>query len=234
MAVSFVSIDLWSILLRLLLAAFLGGIIGWEREQRHKQAGFKTHLLVALGACLIMLISIYGFEETLNHPNARFDPARIAAQVVSGIGFLGAGAILRHPNMVVTGLTTAATLWVVAAIGLSVGSGFFIPAVATTVIVLLSMVVLRGVESRIVRSRRYKELTLVVSDRPGKLGEITTLLGSENVDIRSVSMAEGSGDETTPFLEMRFRVRVSPRLDFVPIVYRLRQIEGVREVQYDD
>ncbi|GAB7386769.1 MgtC/SapB family protein [Bacillaceae bacterium] len=227
-------IDGITIVERLLLAALLGGVIGWEREQRNKQAGFKTHLLVSVGSALIMLISIYGFGETLDHVNARFDPARLAAQVVSGIGFIGAGAILRHSNMVVSGLTTAATLWVVAAIGLSVGSGFYFAAVATTAIVIISMFALRFLERKFVVPRRYKDLRIVVTDVPGKLGEIASILGREKIDIRNIAIAEENVDEEEPSIEVRFRVRVSPRRDFLQIIEELRKIEGVKELQYDE
>ncbi|MGH2677187.1 MAG: MgtC/SapB family protein, partial [Actinomycetota bacterium] len=108
--------------LRLLGAALLGGVIGLEREVRDQPAGFRTHMLVALGSCLFTLISAYGFGAFQGDPGVPYDPTRIAAQIVTGIGFLGAGAIIRS-GMSVRGLTTAASLWVVAAIGMAVGAG---------------------------------------------------------------------------------------------------------------
>ncbi len=126
-------------ILRLFAAAVMGGIIGMERGYRAKEAGVRTHFLVALGSALFMIVSQFGFETVLGLPyNIRLDPSRIASQVVSGIGFIGAGTIIfqRH---VVKGLTTAAGLWVTAAIGMTCGSGLYILAIATTLLVLLCL-----------------------------------------------------------------------------------------------
>jgi len=123
---------------RLVLATFFGGLIGLEREIHGKVAGLRTHALVSIGAALIMLVSIDIYEAYRGVVSV--DPSRIAAQVVSGIGFLGAGAIIRFPSGI-TGLTTAASLWVVAAIGLACGAGFIKPALTTTLLVLMVLVV---------------------------------------------------------------------------------------------
>lgn len=123
-------------ILRITVAAILGGAIGLEREYREKAAGFRTHFLVALGSALFMIISVYGFEGALTSANHRLDVSRVAAQVVSGIGFIGAGSIVFQKNMVV-GLTTAAGVWVTAAIGLACGSGMYLLSTAATVLVLI-------------------------------------------------------------------------------------------------
>ena len=128
-------------ILRIFVAALLGGFIGLEREYREKAAGLRTHFLVALGSALFMIISAYGFEGVLTNENMRLDVSRIAAQVVTGIGFIGAGTIIFQKN-VVRGLTTAAGLWVTAAIGLACGTGMFVAAVITTAMVLLGLEVL--------------------------------------------------------------------------------------------
>src|SRR2546423_3115914 len=132
------------VLLRLVIAAGLGGAIGFERELRERQAGLRTHLVVCVGSALFTLVSAYGFREFLVHGGSlvRTDPTRIAAQIVSGIGFLGAGAIIRQ-GLSVRGLTTAASLWLVAAIGMASGAGHFTGAVITTVFVLVSLWPLR-------------------------------------------------------------------------------------------
>lgn len=226
-------IDYFVVVERLALAAVLGGIIGWERERRNKQAGFKTHLLVSVGSALIMLTSIYGFTDLIDHPNARFDPARLAAQVVSGIGFLGAGAILRHSNMIVSGLTTAATLWVVAAIGLSVGSGFYFPAVATTCVVLISVVLLRGVEARFATTKKVRELKVAVEETQGTLQEISDRLDEERIEVRKVSFSEKRGEAGTPYTVVKFRIRLSAKKDLLEVAEHLHKINGVKEVQFD-
>ena len=125
-------------ILRIFVAALLGGVIGLEREYRDKAAGFRTHFLVALGSALFMIISAYGFEGTLVTDSHRLDVSRIAAQVVTGIGFIGAGTIIFQKNAV-RGLTTAAGVWVVAAIGLACGAGLYLLATAATVLVLLGL-----------------------------------------------------------------------------------------------
>lgn len=125
-------------ILRLLAATAMGAVIGLEREYHAKEAGVRTHLLVALGSCLFMILSIYGFDFMLDYDNVSFDPSRIAAQVVTGIGFIGAGTII-FQKQVVRGLTTAAGLWVTAAIGLACGNGMFWVALITTAIVLISL-----------------------------------------------------------------------------------------------
>ena len=126
--------------LRIFVAALLGGAIGLEREYRAKEAGLRTHFLVALGSALFMVVSAYGFEGAMYSPEHRWDVSRVAAQVVSGIGFIGAGTIIFHKSEnVVRGLTTAAGLWVTAAIGLACGGGMYVLSIASTVLVLVGL-----------------------------------------------------------------------------------------------
>ena len=126
--------------LRIFVAALLGGVIGLEREYRAKEAGFRTHFLVALGSALFMIVSAYGFEDVVSLPSHQLDVSRVAAQVVSGIGFIGAGTIIFHKSEnAVRGLTTAAGVWVVAAIGLACGGGLYALAIAATVLVLAGL-----------------------------------------------------------------------------------------------
>lgn len=236
-------IDYYTIAVRLVLAAVLGGIIGWERERRNKQAGFRTHLLVAVGSALIMLTSGYGFAGLMNELNGqlgpssgilvRFDPTRIAAQVVSGIGFLGAGAILRHSNVMVSGLTTAATLWVVAAIGLSVGSGFYFPAIATTVVALISVLMLRGVEVKYANTAKVRELKLVMEDSAGLLKEMNDILEEERIDISKVSFSDKVTEDGDRYMVTKFRIRFPAKKNMLTVVKQLQDLNGVKEVHYD-
>lgn len=130
----------WEFVLRIFVAALLGGAIGLEREYRAKEAGFRTHFLVALGSALFMVVSAYGFEGAMHTPEHRWDVSRVAAQVVSGIGFIGAGTIIfRKQENVVSGLTTAAGVWVTAAIGLACGGGMYVVATASTILVLFGL-----------------------------------------------------------------------------------------------
>lgn len=127
-------------IIRIFVAALLGGAIGLEREYRAKEAGFRTHFLVALGSALFMIVSAYGFEGAMLTPEHRWDVSRVASQVVSGIGFIGAGTIIFHKSEnVVRGLTTAAGLWVTAAIGLACGGGMYVLSIASTFLVLVGL-----------------------------------------------------------------------------------------------
>jgi putative Mg2+ transporter-C (MgtC) family protein len=131
------------IIIRLILSVVLGGLIGLERQLHRRAAGLRTHIMVSLGSCLIMLTSLYVFDIYNNR--VPLDPTRLAAGVITGIGFLGAGAIIRDREGV-KGLTTAASLWVVAGIGLAVGSGFYLGGIFTTVLALVALVLLRYIE----------------------------------------------------------------------------------------
>ena len=131
----------YDFLLRIFVAAILGGLIGLEREYRAKEAGFRTHFLVALGSALFMIVSAYGFSDVpFDDMTSRWDVSRIAAQVVSGIGFIGAGTIIfRKAENIVSGLTTAAGLWVTAAIGLACGGGMYVLSIGCTLMVLIGL-----------------------------------------------------------------------------------------------
>src|SRR6195952_3616244 len=135
----------WDLAARLLLAAALGSLIGAERERLAWTAGLRTHMLVCVGACLFMIVSAFGFSDIINSYHIILDSSRVAAQVVSGIGFLGAGSILLRGE-VVKGLTTAASLWTVAAIGLAVGGGLYLEAVSATAIALIILAVFKPFE----------------------------------------------------------------------------------------
>jgi putative Mg2+ transporter-C (MgtC) family protein len=133
------------VLIRLLLAAFLGSVIGFERERLLWAAGIRTHMVVCVGACLIMIVSAFGFGDSLTSQNVVLDPSRVAAQVVSGIGFLGAGAILARGE-IVRGLTTAASVWTVAAIGLAVGGGLYFAAGVSTAVIIVILAGIKPIE----------------------------------------------------------------------------------------
>lgn len=138
--------DFLTIIIRVLIALVLSGLIGFERELKNHSAGFRTHILVGIGACLMMCLSLYGFQQFEGtNLNIRFDPARIPSYVISGIGFLGAGTIIVYGGTI-RGLTTAASIWTVAGLGLVVGAGMYAVAVFTTLIILLSLVFLNNLE----------------------------------------------------------------------------------------
>jgi putative Mg2+ transporter-C (MgtC) family protein len=146
------TIPYWEVVLRLVLASLLCGAIGFERETRDQAAGFRTHILLGLGAALFTLVSAYGFEPftraALGSGGLQFDPTRIAAQIIAGVGFIGAGAIIRQGGDV-RGLTTAASLWAVSAIGMAVGAGYLFGATAATVLATATLYALRRIRSSI-------------------------------------------------------------------------------------
>jgi putative Mg2+ transporter-C (MgtC) family protein len=164
-------LSLGELLFRITLAGVLGGAIGAERELRERGAGLRTHTLVAVGAALFTLVSAYGWSDFRfsNSQGVVFDPTRIAAQIVTGIGFLGAGAIIRQ-GLSVRGLTTAATLWAVAAIGLAAGAGYYSAAAATTVLVLFALWPLRIAANRLYSRVRPEQVRLLVELRTGETG----------------------------------------------------------------
>ena len=155
---------IWDFVWRLVLAALFGTIIGLDREYREKEAGFRTHFLVSLGSALMMIVSQYGFSEILTHDGVSLDPSRIAAQVVSGIGFIGAGTIIFN-HQIVRGLTTAASLWATAGIGLTAGAGMSWLALAATILTLVAL----GGLSLVFRSLGSRRMVVVfsASDRTG-------------------------------------------------------------------
>jgi len=225
-------IDWLTITFRLLLAIILGGLIGLEREQSSHAAGFRTHILVCLGSSLIMLLSIYGFPQFANEPNVRIDPARLAAQVISGIGFLGAGTILRN-GLSISGLTTAASLWVVAAIGLAVGAGFYFASALACFMVLFSLWMLNIVEKKYLNNKKYHTIKITAIDKPGTLGLISSALGSSAIDIRKVFLEDSGEEEERKKILITFHVKM-PKPNMAPqIVEEIRLIKGVSEVSVE-
>lgn len=173
------------VLIRIILACLLGGLIGMERESVNRPAGFRTHILVCMGSTLVMLTGIFLFNNYRGLTN--LDPARLGAQVISGIGFLGAGTILRE-GLTVKGLTTAASLWAVACIGLAIGSGFYLGAIVATVFVFVILFFFSKFEIYV--SKRHNEINLkiITINKPGQIGKIGTELGKMNISIQNISL----------------------------------------------
>src|SRR6266699_353354 len=158
-------ISVQTTLIRLGLSLVLGALVGLEREQGERAAGIRTHTLVALGSCLIMIVSAFGFADILGTRAVVLDPSRIAAQVVSGIGFLGAGTILLRKE-IIKGLTTAAAIWVVAAIGLACGAGLLLAAICTTVLTIAVLILLQPLRGRIRSAPAMQHLRIKVTAEP--------------------------------------------------------------------
>ena len=176
----------WEFITRIFVAALLGGAIGLEREYRSKEAGFRTHFLVALGSTLFMIISQYGFGEVLDNDHVSLDPSRIASQVVTGIGFIGAGTIIFQKH-VVRGLTTAAGLWVTSAIGLTCGAGMYMLSIASTTLVLLCLEALNFIINRM--GTRVILVTFVSPSREA-LNHVLEMMKENEVHIDSCKLRE--------------------------------------------
>jgi putative Mg2+ transporter-C (MgtC) family protein len=218
-------------LLRLALAAALGAAIGVERELREREAGLRTHLLVGLGSALFTIVSAYGFHDFLASGESvvRADPTRIAAQIVTGIGFLGAGAIIRQ-GLSVRGLTTAATLWVVAAIGLASGAGYYSGAVITTALVLISLWPLRIAAYRMLHRFRPEDGRLLVQLPAGaSSGVVIDEVEHWGARIEAIEVSQ-EGDRRRLLLDVELpREANSPAL-----VARIADVEGVADVRWSD
>lgn len=226
-------IYIWEIVFRLILSAVIGGLIGMERESNNRPAGLRTHVLVTLGACLVMLISMYGFIG-FGVDGTGGDPARLAAQVVSGIGFLGAGTILRTGNNI-RGLTTAASLWVCGCIGLAIGNGYYIGGLVTAAIVLFTLISLGVLEKRIFK-KKYKVLIVECRERAGLMGDIGQILGIHNIIIKDIRIYRDDSEDNEAeidepsVIEIHFTVKIPRVLNnskFFEEITRVNSVEGV-------
>jgi putative Mg2+ transporter-C (MgtC) family protein len=220
-------LSLAELALRIGLAAGLGAAIGLERELREREAGLRTHLLVSLGAALFTLVSAYGWRDwRFSTPEGIvFDPTRIAAQIVTGVGFLGAGAIIRQ-GLTVRGLTTAATLWAVAAIGMAVGAGYYSAAILTTAVVLVSLWPLRVLAFKIFTRLRPEERPLEIELASGASAQpLLAAVEELGADVESFQL-EQSRDGRLVVLRAAFPEGAAKALT------RLADLEDVRAVRW--
>ncbi|MBI5376654.1 MAG: MgtC/SapB family protein [Candidatus Schekmanbacteria bacterium] len=217
-------IDLQVTLLRLLIVTALSGIIGLERERRNQPAGFRTHIILGIGSTLTMLISIHMVEIFPQHSS---DPARIAAQVVTGVGFLGAGAILRF-GASVKGLTTAASLWTTAVIGLAIGSGYYSGGFIAAFIIVLALSVLNKVEKFFLGSKGDKSLLLTAIESPDILTNVEQALVMANVSIVNIRLNKNA---FTKELDINAVIRVPADVDIFYLQKKLADIKDISEVE---
>ncbi|MCU1284827.1 MAG: MgtC/SapB transporter [Acidobacteriales bacterium] len=202
--------------LKLLIAAILGGIIGLERELKHKPAGLRTNMFICFGSAMYTLLSFRYSQGTLDHN-------RIAAQIIPGIGFIGAGAIL-HSGGSVSGITTAATLFVVASIGMAVGGGEYLSATFATVVILLALNVLGWVEARFNFKSVLMSYEVGSKDPEGMLAEVNRILEEQRLIMQTVKMGQGNGGH-----RVQFTVEAKHR-DHVALTEKLRKCTGIERV----
>jgi putative Mg2+ transporter-C (MgtC) family protein len=215
---------IYEIIFKLALAGILGGLIGLERESLSRPAGLRTYTLVCVGSALAMIVSIDIYLQYYQTVNA--DPGRIAAQVISGIGFLGAGTIMRE-GASVQGLTTASGLWVVACIGLAVGAGLYVPAIATTILILFVLIYFIKFEARFTGRREYKGIVMVVEDKPGQVGIIGSILGDLCVLIKNIQLTQVEDN----YLEIEVLLQIPAGLSVEQVIEELSNVKGLRSIE---
>ncbi|MGE8475421.1 MAG: MgtC/SapB family protein [Paraburkholderia hospita] len=211
---------------RLVLAAALGSVIGFERERLSWAAGLRTHMLVCVGSTLIMIVSAFGFADVLGNQHVVLDPSRIAAQVVSGIGFLGAGSILLRGE-IIRGLTTAASLWSVAAIGLAVGGGLYTASIAATIIILIILAGIKPIEKRFITVKQRRQLSLLVERGSMTFHTLHEALGPASPRVRQFVMQQS--DDDAQMDEVTITLHRVSSTEYAAICGQLRALQGVKE-----
>jgi putative Mg2+ transporter-C (MgtC) family protein len=208
------------VLIRLLVALVLGGVIGFERERQERAAGLRTVTMVSLGSCLFTLLSIGAFHGTTNT-----DPSRVAAQVVTGIGFLCAGTIFLRKDLV-RGLTTAATIWATAAIGMAAATAEFFAASFTTLLILVVLMVLKPIERRLFKRPQEARVSLLMPRRDGGIEAVRTALATLGAVPQSIEFQEVGPAED----RMEFELDVPPSCTTADLLRQLRAVEGVHQI----
>ncbi|MGJ9460441.1 MgtC/SapB family protein [Oceanobacillus sp. CF4.6] len=217
--------DFLLIVLRLFVALLLSGMIGFEREINNHSAGFRTHILVGVGSCLMMILSLFGFISFMEtYENVQFDPARIPSYVISGIGFLGAGTIIVYGGTV-RGLTTAASIWAVAGIGLVVGAGMYSVAIVTTLIILISLVFLNHIESFFPKSKTSNFIEIVVEEH-FQIHYVVELIEKYNLSINNVEIFRMESNLRKIFI----KTDVKDNQDLVGLFEEISRIEHVKNI----
>ncbi|MCU6793038.1 MgtC/SapB family protein [Paenibacillus sp. WQ 127069] len=213
-------------LLRVILAGICGALVGYERKNRMKEAGIRTHFVVALGASLMMIISKYGFQDQNGWENVAFDPSRIAAQVVSGVGFLGAGMIFMQ-RLTIKGLTTAAGIWATAGVGMAIGAGLYVLGAGVAIIIFVAQKLLHG-RFNWLSSPKTEQLVIRITNEPGATSQIQQLLEEKHISILSFQ-AESSGISSEDItLEMIVRFPGSYGVEqLLPIVQEASFVRAV-------
>jgi putative Mg2+ transporter-C (MgtC) family protein len=215
------------VVVRLILACFLGGLIGYERESTNRPAGFRTHILVCVGAALIMIAAENISQKYAGVTN--IDPTRLGAQVISGIGFFGAGTIIRE-GVNVRGLTTAASLWTVSCVGIAAGAGFYSGAVIATAIIYITLMLLKRTEKRIAKKNRLSLFRIRTGNMPGQISTIGCIFSKYNVTIKNIEFLNDAEEKE---IHIKYFVRVPGSVSLEKIMDELQELEGVKDVSQE-
>lgn len=225
--------ELYCELLKLVIAALMGGIIGFERETHGQAAGLRTNVLVCTGACLLMMLSLYipvlYREVPMADSVVRLDPARIASYAIASMGFLGAGAIISGKGTV-KGLTTAASIWLVTGIGLAIGAGYFLPALACVILSLLVLYGFRKIKKYLPRDE-HTLLTLIFDQQQGHLEAVKSYLEAQHFTINFISYYLNNEDQT-----LTYKLRLQSKMD-IPwghVVRHSRELAGLRQISWEE
>lgn len=211
-------------LLKLILSCVLGGLIGLERESVNRPAGFRTHMLVSIGSTLVMMIN--GIMVSEYAGVISLDPGRFGAAVISGIGFLGAGTIIKEGSSV-KGLTTAASLWTVACIGIAIGAGYFLISIITTIAVLIILEVFARIEKKLLKGRRQLVIKFISVNVPGQLGRIGAVTGEHRCLIQDIDLDHQGDSSAVITLSLKY----PKSLDFTLLMDELSSVEGLINVE---
>jgi len=209
------------IVLRLVSAAILGGVIGFERERKDWAAGTRTHMMACMGSSLVMIVSCFGFSDILGYPNVNLDPSRVASSVIIGIGYLGAGIILVLKRGNIRGLTTASALWAAAAVGLSVGGGMYFTAACATVIAVTILYVVQVIQRKASASPQHHELIAVLQKKEN---------GAEIIK-KLISYGSGFSSATLEYKKKKYRIRAILLVSQAELLELLGELKSLAVVQ---
>lgn len=218
-------IDWKEVVIRLLLAAFFGAVIGLERERKDWAAGLRTHMMVCLGAALSMIVSTYGFNDVLGKEGIGLDPSRVAAQVISGIGFIGAGTILFLRQGTIRGLTTASGLWTVAAIGLATGGGLYFAAAMTTILAIIILWILQPIERKFSSRFKQKSIKIITGNKDKSVEIVNSIFRLNNADITAFLL-----DKTENEFVISFKFKKVNKTELLQLIKDWQADTAIKEV----
>lgn len=228
---SFIYSNQFEYLIRILLAGLCGGLIGYERKNRMKEAGIRTHFIVCLSAALMMIVSKYGFQDQIGTNNISLDPSRIAAQVVSGVGFLGAGMIFMRRQSV-KGLTTAAGVWATAGVGIAIGSGLYLIGLFSSVVIVIAQTILHRDFSWL-STPRTEELTLKISNEPEVMEFLEQSFKKANIEILNFKAKKGKihTENESQTLELEFILKVPDSYEITKLLTLIQNNPNIKYLE---